>query len=538
MTGSDCKLRHLFLRVAAAGLTALLVLPAATARGENSQTPSPDRPNIILIMADQLRFDAVGSYGSRAAHTPNLDRLADQGVLFERAYVSSPICTPSRASLMTGKTVPGHGVYRLYDNLPEDQVLFTRRLQESGYRTALFGKLHVSGRLYENSKRHPNDGFDIYEWSLEPSLHMESPYNGYARWLKARDPAFHDRLLREKRKLLHGPRELHLTHWAAQRTIDVIEQSQPGEPFFTLMSVFDPHNPYEGYPLEMADLVDPRAVKDPVASGESGPMPTPEQHERQRSYLGEFDDFTPRQLRKMRHDYHANVALVDAEVGRVLASLEKKGIADNTLVIFTSDHGDMLGDHRLFVKGAFFYDPSVRVPLILRWPAALPAGKRLSQLVQMHDLAATVLAAAGVLDEEAQAALSDSHDLSPMARGEVASVRDFVTCTYRNTGIWNTGTYPEPRIDATMILGTRYKLNVFLTPRGSESALEGQLFDMQSDPNELHNLWERPAYSGIRFDLLSRLLAWETRQELLLGSRGGDLFPRPAQRIDNRLKQE
>jgi arylsulfatase A-like enzyme len=437
--------------------------------------------------------------------------------------------------LLTGRTVPGHGVYRLYDNLPDDQVLFTERLQQAGYTTALFGKLHVSGRLYENERRHPHDGFDVYEWSLEPSLHMDSAFNGYARWLKERDPEFHDRLARERRDLLHVPRGLHMTHWAAERTIDVIRESQPEQPFFVLMSVFDPHNPYEGYPLEAADAVDPGKIRAPLAETAEG-EPEAIERERNGSYLGRYEEFTPEELRKMRFDYLANVAFVDQEVGRVLDALEEKGIAEDTLVIFTSDHGDMLGDHRLFVKGAFFYDAGIRVPLILRWPGRLPEGRRVSALVQLQDLAATVMAAAGVPDDEWRTPFSDSHDLLPLARGECARVRDYAVTVYRNTGIFRTGTYPDPEIHATMLRDERYKLNVYLDIEDPGS-LDGQLFDMREDPRELVDLWESPDHAGVRERLLRALVAWETRQELLLGSRGGDMFPAPKQRLDNRLKK-
>jgi arylsulfatase A-like enzyme len=438
--------------------------------------------------------------------------------------------------MMTGKTVPGHGVYRLYDNLPDDEILFTRRLQQAGYRTALFGKLHVSGRLYEARQQHPNHGFDMYEWCLEPSIHMDSPFNGYVRWLKKESPDFYRRLKTEGRKLLHVPREFHMTHWAAERTIELIRNSGPNKPFFALMSVFDPHNPYRGYPPEMAELIREDKIRDPITEPGTGPEPTAVTHERSRSYLGEFGEFSADELRRMRRDYHATLALFDAEVGRVLEALEEKGAADNTLVIFTSDGGDMLGDHRLFVKGAFFYDPSVRVPLVMRWPGRVPEGERISELVQLQDLAATILSAAGVLSAEVHKQMPESHDLIALTGGKTKKVRDYAICTYRNTGLFSTAMYPDPPIYGTMLRDERYKLNVYLNPPGSKEPIEGQLFDMDTDKNELHNLWNSPEHQGIRLRLTTKLLEWETRQELMLGSRGGDMFPSPSQRLNNRLK--
>ena len=143
------------------------------------------RPDILVIMTDQLRRDALGAYGCDWIPTPNLDRLAAEGVTFESATCDNPICTPSRASILTGKTVPAHGVRRVHDVLPEEEVLFTERLRrEAGYRTALVGKLHVSGRVAEERVRHPNDGFEVYDWCLDPTVGLESRFNAYAEWLQ------------------------------------------------------------------------------------------------------------------------------------------------------------------------------------------------------------------------------------------------------------------------------------------------------------------------------------------------------------------
>jgi arylsulfatase A-like enzyme len=437
--------------------------------------------------------------------------------------------------MMTGKTVPGHGVYRLYDNLPDEEVLFTKHLQQAGYKTALFGKLHVTGRLEEASRRHPNDGFDIYEWCMEPSLHIDSPFNGYTRWLKQKSPAFYQRLKREGRDLQRIPRELHMNYWAAENTIDLIDQSSPDKPFFGLMSVFDPHNPYTGYPPEMADLIDEEQIEDPL--WETGQEPEPVRRERAKSHLGKIEKFTKQELRRMRRDYHATIAFFDEQVGRVLRALDDKGISDNTLVIVTSDGGDMLGDHRLLAKGAFLYDSSIRVPLLMRWPNRIPAGRRVNELTQLQDLAATILSAAGQLTSSLQSAMPESHDLVPLAQGKVERVRDFAVCTWRNTGITVEGQYSDPPIHATMIRTRRYKLVAYLNPPGHREVFEGQLFDMQQDPQELNNLWNRPDHREIQYDLMTRLAAWETRQELLGGSRGGGQVPGLEQRLDNRLKR-
>lgn len=483
------------------------------------------RPNILLLMTDQQRYDSLGCYGVRFAHTPNLDALAADGVVFEHCYVNNPICTPSRASMFTGKHLPEHGVYRLYDNLPEDEVLFTEHLQHLGYTTALFGKLHVSSIRMEGDRRHPHDGFDVYEPCLEGCLQMEAPYQAYARWLEARDPAFYERLKREGRRLLHPPRERHMTYWAAERTIDFLEHraGDASKPFFCMMSIFEPHNPYEHFPEEMGALVDPSAIPAPIAACPAdGKEPADIDRERKQSYLGAFDSFSPSDLRKMRHGYHASVAYADLEFGRVLDALNRAGLAEDTLVIFTSDHGDMLGDHGLLVKGAYFFDPNVRVPLLMRWPREFQGGARVPGLVQLHDLAATVLAAAGMPADEIRRWMPDARSLLELARGRTSQVHDEAICCYRNSGISKKRLYWDPPIHATMIRDERYKLNVWHTPPGAN---QGELYDMVRDPQEMENLWNAPDMRDVRLRLTARLLEWEARRERVLGSRGGETRP-------------
>ena len=143
------------------------------------------RPNILLIMTDQQRSDSLGCYGADWVRTPNLDALAAGGTRFETCTINNPICTPSRASMFTGKELPGHGVYRLHDRLPDGETLFPDRLRtDAGYRTALFGKLHVSARAVEEAERHPRDGLEVYEWCLESCVSMDSRFNGYVSWLR------------------------------------------------------------------------------------------------------------------------------------------------------------------------------------------------------------------------------------------------------------------------------------------------------------------------------------------------------------------
>lgn len=488
-----------------------------------------DRPNILLLMTDQQRYDSLGCYGFSAGHTPNLDRLAAEGAVFEHCYVNSTICTPSRASLFTGKHLPGHGVYRLHDVLPSEELLVSRRLQQLGYTTALFGKLHVSGRAYEAKHRHRNDGFDVYEWCMDPRLYWDSPLNAYTRWLHQVHPDGYKHMQESRARSRHVCREHHMTHWAAERTIDFIRGSDPRRPFFCVMSIFDPHDPYDDHPYEMRALVDADEIPDPVAmAGDADRMPTAICRERQRQGRAR-GSLAPSDVREMRLGYHASIALADLEMGRVLEALEEKGIACQTMVVFVSDHGDMLGDHGLFTKGAFFYDPCVRVPLIIRWPERIPAGRRVRALVQPHDLAATMLAAAGMAGRDVARIMPESHDLIPAASGSEEVVRDYAICCYRNSGYGDGQVYFDPPVHATMIRDTRYKLSVFHD--GSGECREGEclLHDMDEDPLELNNLSQSASHQRVKVTLLQRLLEWEVGQELRMGSRGGEAPTRPMQ---------
>ena len=512
--------------------------------------------NILLIMTDQQRFDSLGCYGADWVRTPNLDALAASGVLFEHCYTPNPICTPARASLMTGHHLPAHGVYRLHEVLPPDQVLFPELLRERGYTTALFGKLHVSGRVEEAARRHPHDGFDVYEWCLEPAIDMDSPHNGYTRWLREHHPQYHELLRAKRRHRGHDPAEVTMNHWAAERTIDFIrsqagaaaggraapEDRQPPEdrrPFFCMMSVFDPHNPYDNYPLEMERHVDAARIPDPVPPTGAGPVPWAFTAEREHSYLGPMASFSADDVRRMRLGYYAMVAHVDYEVGRVLAELDRTGLADETLVIFTSDHGDMLGDHATLVKGAMLHDPCTRVPLVARWPGRLEGGRRSRALVQLHDLAATCLSAAGFGDEEICARMPDARPLDSIgAAGDAdyAAFHDTVVCAYRNSGIDDTGRSWDPPMDATMIRRGRHKLHAYHPVAGRQERCVYRLYDLEADPREEQDLASDPAQAAVLAGLKDDLLEWLHRAEVRNGCRGGVAVPAADQLVVNAIK--
>lgn len=485
-----------------------------------------DRPNILMIMTDQQRRDTLGAYGCDWIATPNLDRLAEEGTFFTRATVDNPICTPSRASIFTGKPVFDHSVLRVHDNLPDDEVQFPERLRrEGGYRTALFGKLHTSSRVKEETQRHPNDGFEIYEWCLEPSVGMDSRFNGYVAWLRETAPEFLAALKQNGRRELHHPEDVHMSKWAADRTIAFIEDAKSdGRPFFCLMSLFDPHDPYEDHPLAARALVDEARIPDPIGKGDP---PDCVRREQQASYLGPADAFTAADIKEIRLGYGASIAFADQQIGRVLDVLDRTGLSETTLVIFLSDHGDQLGDHGLFVKGVGLYEPTVGVPLILRWPGRVAAGAACGALAQGRDIAATCLAAAG-LD---RSAIPMSEDLVDMAKSGKAR-RNVAVTAYRNSGINNEGSFWAPPMLSTMVRDERYKLIVY----ASGGRNERELFDLDDDPQETHNLAGTPDHAGIEARLLAELAGLMHAEAGQLQPRAAPSLPKAGQRLKNALK--
>ena len=487
------------------------------------------KPNILVIMTDQQRFDSLGCYGCSFVKTTNLDQLAAQGVRYENCYVNNPVCTPSRASILTGKHINGHGVFQLHDILPENEPLYTVKLKEKGYQTALIGKLHVSGRSFERDERNKNDGFDIYKYAMTPH-NVEGKYNSYGSWLQENHPEFYAELVEKGRKVGNIPAECHFTYWAAEETIDFIENRRSNGPFFCMMSVVDPHDPYSDYPVEALSGIDkdmiPRAAAEKdEAHRKSAAVERAHNH----SYLGGYHNYTPNEIRQMQIGYYASIAFLDQQVGRVLDALDREGLKENTLVVFLSDHGDMLGDHELFAKGPFFYDPSVKVPFMMRFPGVVPEGTVVEQLVQPHDLGATFLSLAGYAERETDALMPGLVNLLSALKEE-NMYRDYAVCLYRNTSISDEKIYFDPPIHATMLRTEAWKLTVYHHPNRAVNPADGELYDMISDPGETMNLWDNPEHSAVRQELISRMMNWLVSSDVMYHSgRGGVMFPPKAQ---------
>jgi arylsulfatase A-like enzyme len=349
-------------------------------------------------MADQLRYDALGFQGAFPVSTPNIDRLAEKGTVFDSAYCSNPLCVPARASIWTGLYSHHNGVY--YNETPWDEDLPTLagKLGSNGYYCVAVGKRHFrpAGDLRGFHKRLADTELDYPEYLRRKGYEFASESKG--------DGSVHcdEVIISEYKKNLAGVRpEDYMTNYLADHALhelDLIDQRrewQPGgnEPFFLYLSFQKPHTPCDP-PEPYASMYDPEDLPDPVMD-ERQMKAFPRQLKRYRKNWECLDDSL---VRDIRARYLGNITLLDEQIGRVIEHLQELGMDENTLIIFTSDHGDHMGDHGLQQKGTFF-DCSARVPLIFNGPG-VAAGRTVSEPVSHVDLFPTLLDYTHLLQSE------------------------------------------------------------------------------------------------------------------------------------------
>jgi len=455
-----------------------------------------DRPNILWICSDQQRFDTLGCYGNAFVRTPNIDRLAQGGVLFEYAYSQSTICTPSRSSFLTGRYPRTTACRDNGRSIPEHEVLVTKLLADAGYTCGLSGKLHVSACHPSICKaREPriDDGYHEFHWSHHPPQHW--PTNEYHHWLRGRGAAYGVREFADSPYVRLGmPAEHHQTTYCAEMAINFIEANAGrGQPWLFSVNFFDPHHPFDP-PEEFLERY--RAVLDDIPlprfrPGELDDKPPWQKRAHTGNKEYPFERMSERDHRWLRAAYWAMCDLIDVQVGRMLEALERTGQIDDTIVIYMSDHGEMLGDHGIYLKGPHFYEPAVHVPLIVSWPGKV-APRRSSALVELVDLAPTLLDMCGLDIHPGMQGAS----VWPLLRGDqpVDRHRDDVYAEFYR------GDRPgDPAPHTTMVRTNRYKLTV-AHGRGI-----GELYDLENDPGESYNLWADPRYAGVKMDMLIRM---------------------------------
>jgi choline-sulfatase len=412
------------------------------------------RPNVLLVMCDQLAAAWLPVYGHAVTHAPHLTALAADGVVFEHAYCASPLCGPSRAAMLTGRLPSATGVFDNAAEWPAAMPTVVHALRASGYATTLAGKMHFVGpdQLHGYEERLTTDvypaSFDwTPDWSLAPGERLGWYHNVESLLLAG---------VRESAMQTDYDDEV---AFHAVRKLRELERGGHGLPFFLTVSFTNPHDPWEVRRRHW-DLYEGADVGRPAAGRATDPL-----SERLRRMCG-LDErpLTEAEERTARRAYLAAVSYADERVGEVLAALEECGLAGDTVVVFTADHGELLGEHGLWYKMSFL-DPSARVPLIVRGPGG--ASGRVATPVSHLDLAPTLaeLAGAGAPGEP------DGASLVPLLRGEPWGDRD-VPGEYLAEGV----TAP-----AVMIRRGRHKF----VRCGDDP---DQLFDLDADPHEVENL--------------------------------------------------
>ncbi len=441
------------------------------------------RPNILWFCTDQQRFDTIRELGNPHVQTPALDRLCREGVAFTNTYCQSPICTPSRASIMTGLYPSrARNTRNGNDTFPNDTPLISKLIADAGYACGLIGKFHLVSAGKRPEPR-LDDGFDLWQHSHAPRDDWPEGTHAYADWLRAHGQSL------EKVRNADGsvPPAFHQTKWASDCAIDYITRDH-GQPWMLNINVYDPHPPFNP-PPEYREKFDANAMPGPYFKASDLAY---QKTLRGIDFQGEVKTPADHRAHAAQANYYAMIAQIDDQFARILQTLDETGQRENTVIIFTSDHGETLGDHGLMYKGCRFYEGLVKVPLIFSWQTAFQSNLRCGGLVELVDLSATLLDLAGVEIP----AYHQGRSLRPFLTGEISGdqIRSSVRCEYfdaldpKFTG--GTGSF------GTMYRDQRYKLVVY------HNHNLGELYDLQEDPWEFQDLWPKPEYANIKNRLI------------------------------------
>ena len=488
---------------------------------------SPTRPNVLFVLTDEQKASTLGLYGDPVLRTPALARLAAEGTLVESAFTPCPLCVPSRGTLLSGRYPRHHGLWFNDQRLAGEVETWFDVLSGDGYRLGLFGKNHCLAepaleRLFdarfeaghEGFRPEPEDGerAAVNAWLRRPEL-LRAPWAAEAApFPAARMP----------------------THVITDRALAFMQATEG--PFCVWLSYPDPHTPLQ-CPEPYAGLVPPAEIAVPPFD-EALAASKPERQRVARRMFGS-DGVTPEQIRRCLASYYGMQRFIDDELGRVLAYLDRSGRAADTLVVFTSDHGDYMGEHRLVRKSLAFYDALVRVPLVLRLPGRLPAGKRHTEPFSLVDLAPTLLELLG----RRPLTGADGRERTAELRGGAGGVGDAgaapaggaatagaaaPACVFGEAGLPGA----PPSLEALRDVPSG-PLDGRFAPWGSRREAwtgrgwmvrtkdhklvlydtgEGELYDLVDDPGELHNRYGDPGLADTQAALASRLHAWRDGQ--------------------------
>lgn len=458
----------------------------------NAQKAEKKRPNIILIFPDQLRSDYIGANGAEWAYTPNIDRLAKEGATFTRAYSSTPTCLPARAALLTGMSPWKHGLLAYAPIATKYKLEMPRILRDAGYYTFATGKMHFkpigSGKLKVKLSELDNNKFMHGFNEIKLCEGWGQPQNAYNKWFKENAP---NKEIdgtglgsTDHRTGIYPYRdELHPTAWTANQATDFLDDYDGQNPFFLKVAFHRPHPPFDP-PKRWLDFYENRNI--PKASvgewadekyGQYDTVPPPGQP--RNDPRGSYSDSIVAESRK---GYLAAISFIDEQIGHIMTALEKKGELENTLILLSSDHGDMMGDQHLWRK-SFPYEGSANVPMIIRWPESLnikaERGQVVEQLVEIRDILPTFLDASGIsIPDEV-----DGMSMLNLIKGNTDNWRKVLDLEH--------GQCYWPENSWTGLTNAKYKYIYF------NYAGEEQLFDLQKDPGEKNDLAKKLEYKDI-----------------------------------------
>jgi uncharacterized sulfatase len=491
------------------------------------------KPNILLITSDQHHWMAMG-YNNPEVKTPNLDRLAESGVVFDRAYCPNPTCTPTRASIITGMYPSQHGGYTLGTKMPEDVHTVGDDFHQNGYRTALIGKAHFQQLydhpLYRSIESNPLQqnldfwrefngpfyGFDHVELARNhvDEFHVGQHYGiwmeekGFTDW---RQCFWKPAGTAEPQYLKWNlPEKYHYDTWIAERTNAMLEEYAENEDHFFLWTSFpDPHPPYL-VPEPWDTMYDPDEITVPGMLDEEDFSKMPPHHRKTQQKDADFSEYLDekgfnchgvhthlhdrKKLAKEIAVYYGMVSLMDKYIGKILDKLDELGLRDDTLVVFTTDHGHFHGHHGLVAKGPFHYEDMVKIPFIASLPGNIPQGERTDSLLSLVDLAPTFLSYCGIDIPRCMTGV-DQKSVFVMKDGEVRD--NVIVENNHQPNILNVKTY----------INKRYKISVYMNRE------YGEIFDLQEDPQETRNLWDVPEYQELKKDLLLKFMHAEMAKE-------------------------
>ncbi len=467
-------------------LFAGLLLPALAALHAAEQPQRAAKPNILFIMVDEMKWNVMSCAGHPIVKTPNLDRLAREGTRFATAYTVAPICTPSRYSFFTGRYAHVHG--STDNNTPprEPQLLLPNILKHHGYQTAISGKLHFIPNNLDYS-------FDSF-WSFAgegpgklpswPQDIEQKHGHGAARRLEIRP--FPDDPLGGDLGKLGYPKEDAQTFWITDRALDFLDQRDKARPFFLFVSYLDPHSP--------SHLCEPYWSMFEAAKMPLPPTFKPDASKPSATAANRHEVNDPKIVQALTAAYYAKVTMVDDNVGRLLGKLRESGLAENTLIVFTADHGNMLGDLNRWFKGAM-YEGSTRIPLLMKAPPGSPfaahfnRGAVISNIVENVDVMPTLCEMVRV----------------PLPAQGIQG-RSLTALVAGKTTDWMNRAFAER--NSTMIRTPQYKL-IRDARKAQRDGGEYELYDLTNDPLEANNVASDPGHAAVLKELADQLEAWQ-----------------------------